>query len=209
MIQKKLNELASFMFNGSRVSLRKTEDGFELLTWGIQQSEDRPTVEPFSKFESASRAFEQTTRGIFFQAACFPFTLPLPDRITFNVKDSYQFQNTDAGLIYLSYDNAEKDYDIRVTKDVVIYTKDWPRLSRSTDAPAQLRLRIFNTGNFRVLYDDVAWDNGISPRPTTEGYDIVHLRSRGNGTVRGSFYLNVPHEKNDSRFLVANEEEVA
>src|SRR5205085_676633 len=148
--------------------------------------------EVFSDLEVANRAFEQTTRGIFLQSKAFPVSLNHPIDLAFDVENACKFEDTECGRLLLPFTGTDTEYDIRVTSDVYIRTTQWPTLLDSSINTSSIRLRLFSTGNFRILFDRVVWDKDLAPSFTQGGYDIVDLRSRGDGIVRGSFILNIP-----------------
>jgi hypothetical protein len=195
--------LGYFEFSGSKVILDVIpEGGWKLSVWSAFKLEE-PEVETFESIDAANRAFEQTTRGIFFQTRLFPFSHSSTQPVLFESDTAFVFSDTDCGSVTLPYSiTSYNNYDIRVTNDVAINVKDWPNLKRHSDNISCIRMRLFNTANYRVLFDKVVWDGGVPPRFTQGGYDIVELRSRGDGIVRGMFYLNVPNQEHDTRLLV-------
>jgi len=203
------DKLGIFEFNGTRVVMKPVGNGkWELLVTDLNLPEDNSSTIT-GHFDEIVRLFEQTTRGVFHQAKCLPFTHPLPEKSPFDEQTAFPVKDIEVSTLCFSLRDSMRGYDITVDKDLVIYTKDWPYVRLGEGDPTFLRLRFFNAGSFKVLFDRIVWDNDYPPKFTKNGYDVVHLRSHGNGTIRGHFYLNVPDVTNDSRFLTSSEEVTA
>lgn len=198
----RMGQLASFNFGGSKLSLEvKDKDSWVLKVWSSYKDSKEPEEEVFTNLDAAIRTFEQTTRGIFFQSKLLTASSTVPVDLVFDAQSSSTINEITCDALVLPYNPSKSDYDIRITQPVTITTKDWSLLKRVDDGFNYMRIRLFDAGTFKVLFDNVLWDNIIPRKFTRSGYDIVELRSRGDGVVRGTYYLNVPNLENDTRYL--------